>query len=214
MATIAERPYGPIVLACGLAVLSTPLAVAAVMLASVDAAGDPKSVPLGLAVPIAFVAVLAGGLVGGTIGALAVRRRTILGMVLAVAAAWPAALATLSITPALIGGSYAAYRTCIDSCGPALSSDRPSSAIAAYAVATVVTAAYAVPIAIVLLVVGWIAGSRGHRGAQAGLSVGAIVAINAWSMSAGLPAAVALIAGVAVWVVPYRRRLTTVSVPG
>ena len=213
MATIAERPYGPIVLACGLAVLSTPLAVAAVMLASVDAAGDPKSISLVLAVPIAFVAVLAGGLVGGTIGALVVRRRTILGMVLAVATAWPAALATLSITPALIGGSYAAYRSCFDSCAPALSSDRPSSAISSYAVATIITAAYAVPIAIVLLVVGAIAGSRGHRGAQAGLSVAAIVAINSWSMAAGLPAAVALIAGVAIWIVPYRRSRAE-SIPG
>lgn len=198
MMAFARRPYGPIALASALGILATPFAAAAIMLVSID------PMPADLALVMGLVAVLAGGLVGGLIGGLFVRRRPNLAAGLAVAVAWPAAFATLPITPTLFGQSYAAVETCINSCSPSIRSVEAMSAINAYILSLIFTATIAVPVAIILLLFAMVLGRRGKRTASLVLAVAAVVAINAWSMAVAWPAALALAVGVLVWVRPYR----------
>jgi len=210
--SIAARPGGPTIVALGFAVLSIPFATAAIVSVAVDAAGDPVSVDLDLALVMAVVAVLAGALVGGAIGGLAVRRRPDLGLALAIGTAWPAAVATLSIVPVLLGRDYRAVRLCIDSCSAVIRGDSALSAIGGYAISVVFTALYAVPAAGILLLVAWELGRRRHRKLRSIFVASAIVAIDGWSMSTGLPAAAALVVGALVWAMTCRTEASSASI--
>lgn len=64
--------------------------------------------------PIALVAVVTAGYIGGAIGGRFVRRAPLLGLLLAVAIAWPVAIATLPILPTLAGEAYATGYVCIE----------------------------------------------------------------------------------------------------
>lgn len=201
--SLAQGRTGPTLLALGLAILATPFAAIAIMLASVDSSGESAPVELDLVIEMALVAVLVGALVGRTIGGLAVRRRPILGMALAIATAWPAALATLPIVPGLLGRQYAAVKICIDSCSPVILGDSAGSAIAGYGLSVVVTSVYAVPAAGILLLIAWFLARRRRRWLQAVLVAAAVVALSSWSMWSGPLAAAALVAGALIWIVPY-----------
>jgi len=202
--SIAARPGGPTILALGLAVLSIPFATAAIVLAAVDGSGDPAAMDLDLAIVMAVAAVVAGALAGGTIGGFAVRRRPYLGLALAIGAAWPVALATLSIVPGLIDRAYGAVRLCFDSCSPIIRSDSALSAIGGYGVSVLMTAAIAVPAAGLLLFLGWELGRRRRRTLQALFVAGAVVAVDSWSMWNGALAAATLAVGALIWFAPWR----------
>lgn len=202
--SLANRRGGPTFFALALAIISIPFATLAIMLAGVDSSGDPTPVDTGLALVMALVAVVAGALVGGTLGGLVVRRRPLLGLGLAIGSAWPTALATLSIVPGLVGREYGAVRMCFDSCSPVIRGDSTLSAIAGYGISLLFTAIVAVPAAGILLFIAWELGRRRRRALQPVFVAAAVVAIDSWSMWSGALAAAALVAGSLVWVLPHR----------
>lgn len=199
---LAQGPAGPTVLAIGLAVLATPFGAWAITRAAVDGSGQPAFVDPGLAIGMSLLATLVGAVVGGTVGGLVVRRNPTGGMVLALATAWPAALATLPVVPALLGRHYGGVGLCIDSCGPVITSEALGSAISSYLISVMFGATYSVVATVVLLVIAWRLARR-RRAVKAALYLAVVIAINAWSMYSGAFAAVALVVGVVVWVAPY-----------
>lgn len=126
---------GPTVLALFLALLSLPLVVL-----SLDVVSYYPGVPLGTQgneVSLldlgrwsgAGGAVFGSALVAGTVGGMAFRRNAVFAGLAAFLLAWMVAIAALPLLPALLGQEVGFAYSCLDSCGPALSSSNPTQAI-------------------------------------------------------------------------------------
>ena len=130
-----DERYGPLIAAVMLAWVSTPFAALSILGSSVSTVTTPGTlVPLTFiqALAMAFVAVTAAALAAGTLAGAFVRRRPVLGLSIAVFLAWPIAIATLPVLPALLGWPFRAAMLCISACNPMLSGDAPLSGLIAY----------------------------------------------------------------------------------
>ncbi len=169
---------------------------------------------------MALVAVATAGLVAGEIGRRALRRSPVQALLLVVAVAWPVAITTLPIVPALVGYSFSAMGTCFGGCNPglwpALTSADLLSGATLYAGSLVLASVTIVPLALALTFV--VAGRRAYpaqREKAAALGLLAIACLNApWVVEilgsdpqavwdyAGLAFA-CLVMGAVLWVAPY-----------
>jgi hypothetical protein len=204
---VAARPWGPLVLAVGLALGSIPFAAVSIHAVSADRhsyPGPPTFVDWGVAVPMAVVAVLLAALVAGTVAGFVVRRRPVGGMVLALFLAWPVAIVSLPIIPALFEVPYSGLWFCIDSCSAMISSS-PLSGATAYLLGVWIGVVGPIEIAAILAGLGYWASRRHHRSISAVFGMAAWLTFNAWviafptldSFPGVLPAALALLVGCA-----------------
>jgi hypothetical protein len=209
--------------ALALALLSTPLAALAIAHASdistceqcvLGGVNAPPALTFGQALPIAFLAVLAAGLVGGIVGGWMVRRSPAAGLVVAVLVAWPVAIATLPVVPTLTGSAFTYGFECIGSCGPVTSTSAGGlfSGIALYGLALLVGGIAVVP-PLVAIVCGYFArralkGSGDQRVVAVWglLGVAAINIATFFSLAFG-----ALVIGALIWVSPYWRRSPAIN---
>jgi hypothetical protein len=224
-----HSPFGPVLSALGLGVLSTPIAAGAI--ASLRVSTWDHAAALSdrdLAGPMALLAVVAAGLVAGLVAGSFVRQSPIGGLCLAVLIAWPVAVATLPILPALARVGFAGLEVCLDSCGghPAVSADLRSG-VALFFGSLLLDVIFIVPavLAVVLAVVGRRVGRHRRRVLGAALGLAAVSCAYAWWAVAerltsedvrlygqsdvpfGDPglAFACLVAGAVVWVLPWWR---------
>jgi hypothetical protein len=159
---------------------------------------------------MAVVAVLLAAVVAGTVAGFVVRRRPVGGMVLALFLAWPIAIASLSLLPALFGFRYEGVRICIDSCSSMINSFAWSGATA-YGAGVWFGIVGPIEVAAILAGLAYWASRRRHRSMSAVFGVAAWVAFNAWILvlptldapPGTLPAALALVVGCALWAGAY-----------
>ena len=200
---LAQARFGPLLLALALALVSTPLAALTIIGVATNAHGNPQPIGVDLALKMALLAVLAGALAGGSVGGIVVRRRPVQGLALAVAVAWPVAIATLPVVPNLLGTHLYAAKGCVDTCFPLIDSASPASALWGYVLATAGGTVYSLIPALLLVWGGRRAARQGRQQAAAGLWLGAVLAINWGSMFLGAQAGAGLLVGAVLWVVPY-----------
>ncbi|MDO8483429.1 MAG: hypothetical protein Q7S35_00625 [Candidatus Limnocylindrales bacterium] len=207
---------GPTLLAVAAALVSTPFVATAIVTMSASPFGPeldsgPPPIDFAHAVPIALVAVVTAGLIGGAIGGRFVRRAPLSGLLLAVAFAWPVAIATLPIVPTLRGELYATGFFCFDVCTPEIRSGDLLSGLTAYggSVLAGIISILTATIAIVLAIGAWVARRRDHARVAAVLGLAAYGTFNLVSVLGrtgdGLPF-LCLVVGAVIWVAPYWAR--------
>lgn len=211
---VAARRWGSLILALGLAVLSIPFAAISIRAVSEFTTSYPEGyvAPIGweAAIAMATAAVLLAAVVAGTVAGFVVRRRPVGGLILALFLAWPVAIASLPLLPAVFGIPYQGVWFCFDSCAPLISSS-PLSAATNYVLAVWIGVIGPIEIAAILAGLGYWASRRRHRTASAVLGMAAWVAFNAWiivfptskTVPGTLPAAIALLVGCAIWASAY-----------
>lgn len=204
---IADRWQSPRFAALCLGLLSTPFAVATIVSSSTPAYGNRdgvEPVSFGVALLVALGAVTAGSLAGGILGGSVVRKQPVLGLALALVVAWPVAIATLPLLPALLGWPYQAY-VCTDGCTPWITAEVPLSGLTEYA-GMLATAFYGpAEVAGVLALIA-IVSAGSNRIFASVFTILAFVALNFWSIAAAsgaTPAMLALIVGAVIWAGPY-----------
>ena len=213
----AIRWKSPRFAALCLGLLSTPMAAAAIVSSSTTpsygkpvrgfAGGyydDVEPVSLGVALMVALVAVIAASIAGGTLGGSVVRKQPVLGLALALFVAWPVAIMTLPLLPALLDWPYQTFH-CAISCSPGITPDVPASGLTTYAGMLSAAMIGPVEVAVVLALIAVALASRGLRFLASTFTIAAFVALNIWSIvaSPAVPAMIALIVGSAVWAKPY-----------
>ena len=120
----------PILIALALAVVTLPLTVLAIMSAdgtspvSYDAISH---LSLDDALICSVGAVACGALIGGAVGGWKVRAQPRTGSLLALIAAWPAAVIGFTVLPSIVGRPTSFGRMCIDGCSQALALGSPRS---------------------------------------------------------------------------------------
>lgn len=205
------RPVGPVPGAVGLGVISTPFAATSIRAISTGTVGNRvEPIAFSDAMAVALVAVVVAALVAGTIAGRIGRYWPVAGLVVAVFVAWPVAIATLPFAAAVLGITYEAVWICIDACSPWIRDSDLSSGIGAYLVSQFFEAFGPIEIGVLLVGIGYGFARHRHRIVAAGLGLAGFVAFNWWtivpagfgSWPYGVPAAGALIVGVAVWVMP------------
>lgn len=196
---------GPIVVAVGLAVLSIPVVTIALLLAPEAAPRlNVTRLALGEAVALAAIATISAAVVGGAIGGFVIRSRRSLGVLAAIALAWPVGVAVVPIAASALGIRFQAVEFCIDGCNPMIRSDVPLSGAQAYFQSAVVSAATVVPLLGVLLLRP-VARALDRRGAftMASIVIVAAYATLNWVIVSGGVVAflpfVALAIGVVLW---------------
>jgi hypothetical protein len=183
---LVRSPIGPTLTALVLALISAPFVAFAIVRESVPPWIGPFDEPVdpGIAIAIACIAVIAGGLVGGTIGGRLLRRSPVAGLLVAVAVAWPIAIATLPMVPTLLGVEYRTAFGCISSCNPTIRAGDLASGAISYA-ASVFSGVFLIvpPVgALALAIAAWVA-SRRHRPIVAiVLGLSAVTSYNFWSI--------------------------------
>jgi hypothetical protein len=207
-AWIADRWKSPRFAALCLGLLSTPFAVAAIVSSSTPPYGNRdgvEPVSFGVALLVALGAVTAGSLAGGILGGSVVRKQPVLGLALALVVAWPVAIATLPLLPALLGWPYQAY-VCTDGCTPWITAEVPLSGLTEYA-GMLATALYGPgEVAGVLALIAIVLARSNHRIFASVFTIAAFVALNFWSIAAtpgATTAMIALVAGSVIWAGPY-----------
>lgn len=206
---LAQRWQSPLVAALCLGLLSTPFAVAAIVLSSTPPSwyyATVEPVSIGVALPIAFVAVTAAALAGGSLGGSKVREQPVLGLALVLLVAWPVAIVTVPLLPALLGWPYRGAFFCFVRCNPMIGADIPLSGVLAYAETLFFGLWGPVEVAAVLALIANVEARRHHRLLASAFTIAAFVALNFWNivLSPGvLPAVIALIIGSVVWAAPY-----------
>jgi MFS family permease len=210
-ARFAANRFAPTILALVLAIASLPLAILSMMAAPGPGSGPPEA-HLGFddALIGSIGAVIAGALVGGTLGGRLVRRRPLAGAFVALAAAWPAAIVGFALLPWYLGRTMSVGRVCIDGCSTALDL-HPGGTYAFAAIGQYIQSLgggllivgmslpyWIVPAIVALVVAKWSRPGRARRVAF----VAAVLAhggLNAWSIYASSWAWVVLVAGVIAW---------------
>ena len=143
---LAEGRSGPSKLAVALAIASIPLVGLSFLLPPLFEVDEQFTPPQVLhAFVIAAVATLGAAIAGGGIGGLVVRTRPTLGALLALAIAWPLAVALVSVIPALLKLPFETAYSCFDTCGPTVHSRDPASGAGIYLVSTVISLLTIVP---------------------------------------------------------------------
>lgn len=202
--------FGPILSSLVLSMMSTPFVAASISTSTASPWEStrihfpPPLDPLAAA-PIALLAVLSAGLVGGAVAGLIVRRSPVAGLLLALFVAWPVAIAALPIIPTLRGGVFEAGYECLDSCSAIIHAGDLLSGAAAYGEALLIGALFVVPILIVvvLLAAAVFAGRKRLAPVAATFGLGAFLALNFVSVQQGGLALACLLAGAGIWVAPY-----------
>lgn len=204
----------PIVSAAVLGLASMPRVAAAIVDATTPNLRQsyytfPPPLDPGQAMPIALLAVLAAGLVGGGVGGAVVRRSPVAGLVLAVLTAWAVAIATLPILPTLWGEPFAAGFMCIDGCSAEIRGGEPLSGIVAYAQSVPLGAVEILPpvLALILGLAARFVLKHKRRGLAALLGIAAVASLNFWSVLEGSMAFLCLAIGAVIWVAPYWYRI-------
>lgn len=204
---LVALPVAPTVLAIVLALVTLPLTVLSIMSVESYRTFDTTGHATPFEASIGSVgAVLAGALVGGTLGGLLVRRWPIAGAGLALVTAWPAAVLGFAVLPGLLHVPVTIGLVCVDSCSPAL---ELSGGLALDAVWTTYTDSLMGSLMlfglVTLLVGGLAVGFSLLDGGSAGWVVGygamvvAVGSLNAWSIGSSGIAFLVLAVGVAVW---------------
>jgi hypothetical protein len=204
---VVTSRLGPVLLAVTLSILSVPIVAIALVGGSNTAclcSGDgPGSLDWASAVAIALVAVLAAGIIGGSIGGRFVRRAPLWGLIIAVAVAWPVAIITLPVLPTILGVTFNTAYVCIDACSPQISAGEPLSGLTAYGQSLEAGVLLVVPagLAIAFAIAAWVATRRNHVRVGAACALVAYASLNLWS-DVGLPF-LCLVVGAVIWVSPY-----------
>jgi hypothetical protein len=105
---------------------------------------------------IALIAVSAAAIAGGTLGGLLLPRRPLLGLFVALAVAWPVAIASLPLGPWLTHTPYQAGVFCFDYCSANLQGSHPLSGVGVYLVGGVIGVVAVVPV-VVAAIASWLA---------------------------------------------------------
>jgi len=149
-----HSPVAPVALAVLFGLLSIPI-VAVRFAVTPDWALYPDNasldwLPLGSgdALVLAACAVLAASAVGGACGGFFVRRHPVGATLVAIATAWPVAIAVLPFAAARLGIDLRLARACFFNCSANLTSENPGSGLVAYAQSLVVGAMLLVPLAV------------------------------------------------------------------
>ena len=159
----------------------------------------------GYALLLALVPVTAAALVGGSLGGSIVRKQPVRGLFFALLFAWPVAVITLPLLPALLGWSYRGAWFCLSSCNPMITSEVPLSGALAYAQILLFGLWGPAEVAAVLALIAIVLADRHHRAIASLFAVAAVVSLNFWSIinPGVLPAAIALVVGSFIWVAPH-----------
>ena len=206
---LAQRWRSPRFAALCLGLLSLPFATAAIVWSSTPPSWYHETVEpvsLGVAVVIALLAVTAGALAGGTLGGSKVRKQPVLGLAYALVFAWPVAIVTLPLLPALLGWTYRGAFFCFSGCNPMIRADVPLSGALAYTETLIFGLWGPVEVAAVLALIAIVLARRHHRLIASAFTIAAFVALNFWNITlspGALPAVIALIIGSVVWAAPY-----------
>ena len=203
---LLDARFGPLALALVLALASTPIAAIGIIVSTMSP--DIQYYPLppldvDLALAMALLAVVTGGLAGGAIAGARVRRHPVGGLFLAGLIAWPAAVATLPLVSGLLGRPFAAVLICVDSCSPLIKGSALESGLTSYLGSLFLGVFGPLEVGVVLALAAWVAVDRGHRRSAAVLGLGAVVSFNLVSMAAAVPAAVALVGGTILWTAAF-----------
>lgn len=154
------------------------------------------------AMALSLVAVLAASTVGGGLAGRTLARHRTSAPLLAVAVAWPTAIAILPIAASVLGIPLRAGIVCLSGCSATLTDERAVSGIDAYLNATAlgaVTLVTSLPALGVALGGVWL-GRRGHHSTSAGAMVIGYGCLNVWSiLLGGAVPFLLLAAGVLVW---------------
>jgi hypothetical protein len=212
---VVDRRGGPIIVALGLALVSTPFAAVAIHSSSIplepgyclQPACYPGRGPISIemALLMALLAVTAAAVVGGGLGGALGATRPIGGLLVAVFVAWPVAIATLPILPTLTGVPYFGVDFCLPNCEPMIVAGVPLSGVSAYGWSLYLGLTGLVEVGALLALIAFAFARWRHRRIAAVIGLAAFVSLNLWSVIEALPAAAALIVGAVIWVVPFWR---------
>jgi hypothetical protein len=215
--SFVRSPIGPTATAVALGFASAPFVALTIVTESSPPFGraGPFETPVDLptAIGIACLAVLAGGLIGGTLGGRLIRRSPVAALLVAIAVAWPSAIATLPIVPTLLHVDYHSGFVCFSSCSPSINSGDVASGATSY-VGSVISGGLLVfpPIgALVFAIAAWFASRRHWKRLAVGLGLCAITLFNffsilggSWLNLGGAAGSFALLVfGAVTWVVPH-----------
>jgi hypothetical protein len=196
---------GCVVLAVLLGAASVPLGALSIAAFATDATGDPVSMDPVHAIVMALVACLAGAAVGGAVAAAVVPRHPSAAIWLAIAVAWPVAIATIPFSARLVGTEYFGGYLCFDTCAAMVDSNDPSATFLGYALTVILPIVFTGIGALVALVIAWLDRRSGHPGVSAVAAGASIVILNIWTMALATAAATALVGGVGIWTYLTRR---------
>lgn len=204
LARLGAGRFGPVRLALVFGLASVPVVTLAVASPTHSADYVAKPVSLGDALTIAIAAVVAASLVGGLVGGRLTRRPT-LAILAALAMAWFVGVASLSVTPWLLGIRYEGTTVCIGICNSFVSSANPVSGATTWAIGLGMSLSMVVPLVIALLLL--VAARRATRlgdpsAAAVMLVIGHAVAQFMTFVGGGAPAVfvyVCLAVGVIAW---------------
>ena len=207
---LGAGPFGPVKVAIALAIPSSLLVAAAFLLPpvfEVDARFQPPS--LAGSVIVALIATLGAAAAGGAIGGLAVRRHPTIGTILALAIAWPVAVALVPVAARLAGVAFETAYSCFDTCGPMVHDRDPMSGVGAYLISAFVSMVTIVPLVIAAVCVfgGYKLNASGSPFVAAIVLAIGYAALHFLTLLAGGPPLVAylcLMFGVALWTAALR----------
>ena len=135
LSALLARPYAPVMLALGLALLSSPVVAGSLMLPPEERLiEDVGWVPVdwASAMLLALAAVIPAALVGGSLGGLVRSSRPVLGAFVAVWISWAIGIIVLPAAATLLGVTLRAAVMCLDACHATLRDGDPLSGANAY----------------------------------------------------------------------------------
>jgi len=202
---LLARPYAPVALALGLAILSSPIVAWSLTLPPEERwVGEVGWVPVDgvSAMLLALAAVIPAALVGGSLGGLVRSRRPVLGAFVAVWISWAIGIVVLPAAATLLGVTLRIGIYCIDVCTVTIRDDNPLSGFDAYGSTLLFGGTFVLPALLggLLAIAAAVAGRRHALVAGVVLAVLAQGAVHFWSLvKGGLPAWLCLAVGVVIW---------------
>jgi hypothetical protein len=203
--SLLASPYAPVILALGLALVSSPVVAWSLTLPPEDwRIGESGWVPVdgASAMLLALAAVIPAALVGGLLGGLVRSRWLVLGAFVAVWVSWAIGIMMLPVAASTLGVTLRIGVFCLDACTATLRDGGLDASVEAYGTTLLGGAMFVLPAVIggVLAIVAAVAGRRHAVLAGVVLAVLAQGAVHIWSLAmGGLAAWLCLAAGVVIW---------------